>query len=91
MKHIKTPTNKTYLQSLFKKLQWKTVHIEPGDYYRVPLPFLSTMLQFLSKHGKYFFDTSAKLNAIFFFIFTKIMVNRFLLFSFKIKQISHFL
>lgn len=27
----------------------------------------------------------------FFFIFTKIMVNRFLLFSFKIKQISHFL
>lgn len=37
------------------------------------------------------FDTSAKLNAIFFFIFTKIMVNRFLLFSFKIKQISHFL
>lgn len=67
MKHIKTPTNKTYLQSLFKKLQWKTVHIEPGDYYRVPLLFLSTMLQFLSKHGKYFFDTSAKLNAIFFF------------------------
>lgn len=86
MKHIKTPFNKTCLQSLFKKLQWKTVHIEPGDYYRVPLLFLSTMLQFLSKHGKYFFDTSAK-----FFIFTKIMVNRFLLFSFKIKQISHFL
>lgn len=54
--------------------------------------FLSTMLQFLSKHGKYFFDTSAKLNAIFFFfIFTKIVVNRFLLFSYKIKQISHFL
>lgn len=91
MKHIKTPFNKTCLQSLFKKLQWKTVHIEPGDYYRVPLLFLSTMLQFLSKHGKYFFNTSAKLNAIFFFIFTKIMVNRFLLFSFKIKQISHFL
>lgn len=36
MKHIKTPFNKTCLQSLFKKLQWKTVHIEPGDYYRVP-------------------------------------------------------
>lgn len=82
MKHIKTPFNKSL---------WKTVHIEPGDYYRVPLLFLSTMLQFLSKHGKYFFDTSAKLNAIFFFIFTKIMVNQFLLFSFKIKQISHFL
>lgn len=54
MKHIKTPFNKTCLQSLFKKLQWKTVHIEPGDYYRVPLLFLSTMLQFLSKHEKIF-------------------------------------
>lgn len=33
--------------------------------------FLSTMLQFLSKHGKYFFDTSAKSNAIFFFYLHK--------------------